>query len=143
MSSSARHVRRRIGRPANQPGVVDCHQFGPTEPEERQLVAIRADEQIDIRRPHPAATAQRVLGQEGAVDDGEERHGDAGPGSGRPLLSPRSRPQLGEGTGPEARGCTRHAQRRRQTVTGAFGLCDRVHMRAAALHDGTPEEAGR
>ena len=58
------------------PVVVERHEGGVAETEERQLVPVRPDQEIDPGRGAVGHRGQRVVGQQDAVDDREERKRD-------------------------------------------------------------------
>ena len=135
------HVGHGVRHPARHAVLVERHQRGVAEAEERQLVPVGPDQQVDAGRGAVGDRGQRMIGQQDAVDDRKERQRD----------HPRVRAPLAHLFGgghefgrrnalqclPAAR---RDAQHSRQPISGSLRLLDRVHVHAAALHDGAAEE---
>ena len=140
----ARHIGCSIVDPTHQTLVIERRPLGSPEPEKCQLVPIRADEQIDACSRAPSHRFERVPWKEDTVDDRKKRQRDhawIGP-SLRDLFGGCQ--QCSEGNRfQRLSSARRDSQRRGETICDALGMVDRVHMHAAALHDGPVEQSGR
>ena len=136
-----RHVGNGIRHPARDTVRIERHQSGIAQPEERQLVPVRPDQQVDAHRGSIGHSGQRMVGQQHTVDDGKERKRD----------HPRVRTPLPQllGGGNEFGGrnslqcisrTRRDAEDSRQPLRRPLRLGDRVHVHSPALHDGASEE---
>ena len=139
-----RHVRDRGGHPALDALVVHLHQRRVADTEQRQLVAVGADQEVDADRRARRHRGQRVGGQEHAVDHRQvwQRH-QARIGAPPPELLRGGHQLIGRHARQRRPVARRQPEDRHQPVGRALRLGDRVHVHATALHDGAPEEPGR